>query len=172
MIGTIKPKASKGHWFILVTINYFTQWVEVVSYANVTRQVVTRFIKKKIICRYDIPNKIITINGSNLNNKMMKELCKSFKIEHHKSSPYRMEMNGVVEAENKNIKTIIQKMVKTYKDWHNMFPFALHGYRSPVCTSTWATPFSLVYGIEAVLPIKVRIPSLRVLMETKLEGVE
>jgi hypothetical protein len=36
MIGTIEPKASNGHRFILVEIDYFTKWVEVTSYANVT----------------------------------------------------------------------------------------------------------------------------------------
>ena len=60
-------------------------------------------------------------------------------------------MNGVVEAANKNIKKIVQKMVVTYKDWHEMLPFALHGYR----TSTGETPFSLVYGMEAVFPVEV-----------------
>jgi transposase InsO family protein len=156
----------------LVAIDYFTKWVEAASYSNVTKQVVARFIKKEIICRYGIPSKIITDNGSNLNNKTMKELCEDFKIEHHNSSPYRPKMNGAVEAANKNIKKIIQKMVKTYKDWHEMLPFALHGYRTTVRTSTGATPFSLVYGMEAVLPIEVEIPSLRVLMETKLEEAE
>ena len=63
-------------------------------------------------------------------------------------------------------------MVVTYKDWHEMLPFALHGYRKSVRTSTGATPFSLVYGMEAVLPFEVEIPSLRVLMETKLEEAE
>ncbi|CAJ2645856.1 unnamed protein product [Trifolium pratense] len=53
-----------------------------------------------------------------------------------------------------------------------MLPYALHGYRTTVRTSTGATPFSLVYGMEAVLPIEVEIPSLRVLMETKLEEAE
>ena len=37
MIGMIEPKASNGHRFILVAIDYFTKWVEAVSYANVTR---------------------------------------------------------------------------------------------------------------------------------------
>ena len=63
-------------------------------------------------------------------------------------------------------------MVVTYKDWHEMFPFSLYGYRTSVRTSTGATHFSLVYGIEAVLPFEVEIPSLRVLMETKLEEAE
>jgi hypothetical protein len=172
MIGKIEPTASNGHRFILVAIDYFTKWVEAASYANVTRQVVARFLKKEIICRYGVPERIITDNGSNLNNKMMKELCKDFKIEHHNSSPYRPKMNGVVEAANKNIKKIVQKMVVTYKDWHEMLPFALHGYRTSVCTSTGATPFSLVYGMEAVLPVEVEIPSLRVMMDVKLDEAE
>ena len=63
-------------------------------------------------------------------------------------------------------------MVVTYKDWHEMLPYALHGYRTSVRTSTGATPFSLVCGMEAVLQIEVEIPSLRVLMETELEEAE
>ena len=146
--------------------------MEAASYANVTRKVVVKFIKKELICRYGIPKRIITDNATNLNNQMMSELCEEFEIKHHNSSPYRPKMNGAVGAANKNIKKKIQKMVVTYKDWHEMLPFALHGYRTSVRTSTGATPFSLVYGIEAVLPFEVKIPSLIVLMETKLEEAE
>ena len=102
----------------------------------------------------------------------MTELCEEFKIVHHISSPYRKKMNGAVEASNKNIKKIIQKMVVTYKDWNEMLPFSLHGYRTFVYTSTGATPFSLIYGMEAVLPIEVEIPSLQVIMEAKFLEAE
>jgi len=153
-----------------VAINYFTKWVEAASYANVTRKVVAKLIKREIICKYGLPSRIITDNATNLNNRMMFELCEEFKIQHHNFSPYRPKMNGVVEAANKNIKKIVQKMVVTYKDWHEMLPFALHGYCTSVQTSTGATPFSLIYGMEAVLPFEVEIPSLRVLMEAQLEG--
>jgi len=53
-----------------------------------------------------------------------------------------------------------------------MLPFSLHGYHTSVRTSIRATPFSLVYGMEAVLPFEFEIPSLRVLMETQLEEAE
>ncbi|KAK5832732.1 hypothetical protein PVK06_016535 [Gossypium arboreum] len=99
-------------------------------------------------------------------------MCEQFKIKHHNSSPYHPKMNGAVEAANKNIKRIIGKMTETYKDWHEKLPFALFAYRTSVRTSTRATPFSLVYGMEAVLPIEVEIPSLRVLMESELEEAE
>ena len=128
-----------------------------------------KFIRKELIYRYGIPDRIITDNATNLNNQMMTELCEEFKIKHHNSSPYRLKKNGAVEAANKNIKKIIQKMVVTYKDWHEMLPFALHGYCTSVRTSTGVTSFSLVYGMEVVLPFEVEIPSLRMLMEAKLE---
>lgn len=171
MIGRIEPTASNGHRFILVAIDYFTKWVEVASYANVTRQVVALFIKQNFICRYGVPERIITDNGSNLNNKMIIKLCQDFKIQHHNSSPYRPKMNGAVEAANKNIKKIVQKMVVTYNDWHEKLPFYLHGYRTSVRTLTRATPFSLVYGREAVLPVEVEFPSLRLMTDVKLDEV-
>ena len=35
-------------------------------------------------------------------------------------------------------------------------------------TSTGATPYSLVYGMEVVLPIEVQIPSLRIMKDAGL----
>lgn len=71
-------------------------------------------------------------------------------------------MNGAVETTNKNIKKIVQKMVGTYNDWHEMLSFALHGYRTSICTSTGEIPFSLVYDMYAILLVEVEIPSLRI----------
>ena len=50
VIGPIIPKASNGHRFIFVVIDYFIKWVKATLYASVTKAVVTRFIKKEIIC--------------------------------------------------------------------------------------------------------------------------
>jgi len=50
-----------------------------------------------------------------------------------------------------------------------MLPFALHGYRTSVHTSTGATPFSLVYRMKVVLLFEVEVPSLRILAESWLE---
>ena len=39
-------------------------------------------------------------------------------------------------------------------------------------TSTGATPYSLAYGMEAVLPVEVEIPLLWILREVELEEAE
>ena len=172
VIGPITLKASNDHCFIFVVIDYFTKWVEAMSYASVTKSVVARFIEKEIICRYGLPKRIISDNGLNLNNDMITEICTQFKIKYHNLVPYRPKMNDAVEAANKNVKKIIAKATKAYRDWHEKLPFTLHAYQTGVWTSTGATPYSLVYGMEIVLPIVVEIPSLRVLREVKLEEVK
>ncbi|XP_017984333.1 PREDICTED: uncharacterized protein LOC108663626 [Theobroma cacao] len=143
-------------------------------YLNVEEEVDGKlwFIQREIICRYGLSERIITDNASNLIGAMVKEVCAKFKIKHHNSTTYRPKMNGAVEVANKNVKKIVEKMTEVYKDWHEKLLFALHAYRTSVRTSTGATPYSLVYGTEAVLPIEVEIQSLRVLMETKLEDAE
>ena len=47
VIGPITLKASNGHRFIFVVIDYFTKWVEATSYTSVTKAIVAQFIKKK-----------------------------------------------------------------------------------------------------------------------------
>ncbi|GKV17025.1 hypothetical protein SLEP1_g27583 [Rubroshorea leprosula] len=118
VIGPINPKASNGHQFILVAIDYFSKWVEVAAYTNVKNKVVARFIQREIICRYGQLETIITDNAKNLNNSLMASICKQHKIQHLNSTPYRPKMNEAVEAANKNIKKILAKMTVTYKDWH------------------------------------------------------
>jgi hypothetical protein len=59
---------------------------------------------------------------------MIIELYARWKIKHSNSSPYRPKINGAIEVANKNVKKNIQKMIFTYKDWHEMLPFALHAY--------------------------------------------
>ncbi|PKI43684.1 hypothetical protein CRG98_035928 [Punica granatum] len=63
-------------------------------------------------------------------------------------------------------------MTVNYKDWHERLPFALLAYRTSVRSSTGATPYSLVYGMEAVLLVEVKISSMRILAESKLKEAE
>ncbi|XP_070034162.1 uncharacterized protein [Nicotiana tomentosiformis] len=172
VIGPIEPKASNGNRFILVAIDYFTKWVEAVTFKAVTKKAVVDFVHSNIICRFGIPNTIITDNAANLNSHLMKEVCEQFKIMHRHSTPYRPKANGAVEAANKNIKKNLRKMIQGSRQWHEKLPFALLGYRTTACTSAGATPYLLVYGTEAVIPAEVKIPSLRIIVESEIEDAE
>ncbi|XP_049386460.1 uncharacterized protein LOC125850644 [Solanum stenotomum] len=147
----IEPKASNGHRH---------------------QETVVDFVHSNIICRFGIPKIIITDNAANLSSHLMKEVCEQFKIVHRHSTPYRPKANGAVEAANKNIKKILRKMVQGSRQWHEKLPFALLVYRTTIRTSIGTTPYLLVYGTEAVIPIEVEIPSLRIIVEAEIEDTE
>ncbi|PHT26952.1 hypothetical protein CQW23_33439 [Capsicum baccatum] len=144
VIGPIEPKASNGHRFILIAIDYFTKWVEAVTFKSVTKKAVVDFVHTNII----------------------------FKIAHQNSTPYCPKENGIVEVVNKNIKKILQKMVQGSRQWNEKLSFALLGYRTTVRTSKGETSYLLVYGTETVIPVEVEIPSLQVIIESEIDDDE
>ena len=57
---------------------------------------------------------------------------------------------------------MLQRMVGKHKSsWHIQLFSALRAYQTTSKTATGFTPFQLVYGLEAVLPIECEIPSLK-----------
>ncbi|XP_060211814.1 uncharacterized protein LOC132639380 [Lycium barbarum] len=172
VIGPIEPPASNGHRFILVAIDYFTKWVKASTYKAVTKKVVADFARNNIVCRFGIPESIITDNTTNLNTDLMRETCEKLRIAYQNSTAYRPQMNGAVEAANKNIKKILRKITNSHRQWHEKLPYALLGYRTTARTSTGATPYMLLYGSEAVILAEVEIPSLRIIQDISLDDAE
>ncbi|XP_070024847.1 uncharacterized protein [Nicotiana sylvestris] len=146
--------------------------IEATSYKAVTKKVVVDFVRDRIVCRFGVLESIITNNVANLNSDLMKGMCETFKIKYKNFTAYMPQMNGTMEAANKNIKKILRKMVDNHKKWHEKLPFALLGYCTIVYTSTEATPYMLVYGTEAVISAEVEIPSLRIIQEAELSDAE
>ena len=63
-------------------------------------------------------------------------------------------------------------MIETSRYWSHMLSFALWAYRTSFRTSTGATPYSLVYGMVAVLPVEIEMGSLRVALEQLISEAE
>ena len=101
-----------GHEFSLVTIDYFTKWMEAASYVRLTSTRVASFIRPHIICRYGVPHELISDRGVHFRAEV-DTLLQKYNIQHHRSSAYRPQTNGVVEVATKNIKRILRKMVET-----------------------------------------------------------
>ena len=61
---------------------------------------------------------------------------------------------------------MLRRMVGDHKsNWNLTLFFTLWAYTTSFKTTTSFTPFQLVYGIEVVLPIKCKIPSLKLAVE-------
>ena len=156
---------------MLIAIDYFSKWVEATSYEVLNSKKVAQFIQTNIICGYRVLHEIISDNGLHFKGETEKLLRQS-NIQHHKFSPYRPQTNGAVEAANKNIGRILKKSIKNYKDRHLQLPYALWKYRTSIQSSTKATPYSLVYGMEAIIPIEMGIHSLRTILESEINEAD
>ena len=67
---------------------------------------------------------------------------------------------------NNILVTMLQHMIGIHKsNWHLMLFSTLWAYQTSVKNTTGFTPFQLVYGLEATLPIECEIPSLKLDVE-------
>ena len=55
MIRRIAPKASNGHEYILMAVDYFIKWVEATSYSVLKAKNVAQLLENNIICRFGVP---------------------------------------------------------------------------------------------------------------------
>ncbi|KAK4411741.1 hypothetical protein Sango_0247100 [Sesamum angolense] len=79
---------------------------------------------------------------------------------------YYAAANGLAEAFNKTLCNLLKKVVaKSKRDWHKRIGEALWASRTTIRTPTQATPYALVYGVEAVSPLEQQIPSLRIAIQ-------
>ncbi|MCO5591138.1 hypothetical protein L7F22_045119 [Adiantum nelumboides] len=158
------PRTSTGKQYILTATDYMTRWAEVASVARITAADVSRFVLDYICSRFGTPLEILSDRGPGFRADLLDALLENLSIKHVHSTPYYPQCNGLVEKTNGVLCKIITKHVRDRpQDWDKHLTAALWAYRTSFKVSTQFTPYQLVYGQEALLPIEVELGSLRVL---------
>nr|XP_009784597.1 PREDICTED: uncharacterized protein LOC104232998 [Nicotiana sylvestris] len=107
-------------------------------------------------------SEIVCYNGKQFIGSKVTKFLEYHKIKRILSTSYHPSRNGQAESINK---TIIQNLKKRLTDakrkWKEILPEVLWAYRTTSKSSTGATPFSLVYGAEALIPVEVEESSIR-----------
>ncbi|KAL3683144.1 hypothetical protein R1sor_001166 [Riccia sorocarpa] len=171
-IGPINPPSrNTRHKYIIVATDYVTKWAEAASFTRARRSVTVQFLHQNIISRFGVPITIITDNGTHFVNDAVAELAEAYGIEHRRSTPYHPQTNGQVERTNGILVNVLKKTVALNPtDWDRKLIGALWAYRTTYKVITGHTPFQLVYGQEAILPVEFLIPTLRVLTSYQPPG--
>jgi hypothetical protein len=147
-------------------------WCEAVPLKNMTHKEVIEFITEHIIHRIGIPQVLHTDQGTSFMSKEVKAFAESYRIKIVNSSPYYAQANGLAEASNKTlIKLIKKKIEETPRRWHEVLSEALWAYRISKHGATKVTPFELVYGQEAMLPVEVNLSAFRFAKQNDLSAV-
>jgi hypothetical protein len=167
-IGPINPSSSTGHIFILIATDYFTKWTEVVPLRHVQDEQVISFLESNIFSRFGLPLEIITDNGPTFISAKLTQFLAKLGVNHFTSSSYYPQGNGQAESTNKNLVRIIKRIIEDKpRQWHTLLTYALWEDRTTTKESTGFTPFQLVYGQEAILPIELELSSLWLMLQTE-----
>ena len=124
---------------------------------------VLQFFRDHVVYRFGVPRRIISDNGSAFRSTKINRFVQRHHIDWRYSTIYYPRANGLAEAFNKTLVQLIRKLLAANKrEWHEKLAEALWAYRTTYRTPTQCTPYSLAFGAEAVLPLEVELPSLRV----------
>jgi hypothetical protein len=148
----------KGNKYLVVFTDFATRWPEAFAVSSITAPVIADLLFKQIICRHGAVKVLLSDRGTNFLSKLVQELCKLIGTEHHKTSSYHPQCNGLCEKFNG---TLIQG-ISMYVDsnqltWDEFVEPVLFSYRSTPCDSTGYSPFMLLYGRQPKLPIDIAL---------------
>ncbi|CAL9025533.1 unnamed protein product [Prunus brigantina] len=142
LVGPLPLAPAKKEMMIVAT-DYFTKWIEAEALSSTKEADVERFIWRNII------------------GKQITAFFAKYKIKQHLSTPRYPQGNGQAEASNKVILDCLKKRLEGIEGkWVDELPGVLWAYRTTKRRSTGETPFSLSYGIEAIIPPHVTVPSI------------
>jgi hypothetical protein len=125
---------------------------------KINKKSVVKFIKS-VVCRFEVPNRIITDNRSQFTSSVFQGYCEDLGIQIYYASVAHLENNGQVERANTKIlkghRTHTYDSLKKHgTKLIDELPRALWANRTSSSRATGEMPFFLVYGVEAVTPQK------------------
>ena len=105
---------------------------------------------------------VVSDNGTQFEGKVFKGFYSDLGIRNFFSSPGYPQANGQAEVSNKVILDGIKKRLEEAKGkWVEELPSILRTHRTTHRRLTGETPFALAYGVEAVIPLEVGLPTIR-----------
>ncbi|GKA68081.1 reverse transcriptase domain-containing protein [Tanacetum coccineum] len=165
------PTAPRGARFLVLAIDHFTKWVEAKPLISTTRRHMEKFIWEHIVCWFARPLIIISDNGKQFIEGTFLIFYKKLGMLQASISVYHPQTNGQVEVTNKEIiKGMERRLGKAHQAWIDELPQVLWAHRTTPKSSNGKTPFSLVYSLEAVIPIEISVETKRVASKAKYQG--
>ncbi|VFQ80577.1 unnamed protein product [Cuscuta campestris] len=161
LVGAL-PRGTGNVRYVIVAIDYFTKWVEASPLASITGAQCQKFLAKQVICRFGVPEHVITDNGTQFESKPFNDFLESWGIKHSYASVGYPQTNGQVENANRTIVDGLKRKLEACGgEWAEELPYILWTYRTTPRRATGETPFALCYGFEARAPAEISIATHR-----------
>lgn len=148
------PLTIRGNRYVLVVSDYFTRWPECFALKDQRATTVAQTLVDGVISRHGVPSVLHSDQGPNFESFVIKEMCRKLGISKTRTTPYHPQCDGLVERLNRILLQILSKYCGSNPtDWDIWLPVVVGAYRSAKQSSTGYSPFEMVYGRKARLPI-------------------
>ena len=94
------PTALAQKKLLLVATDYFSKWIEAEAFASIKDKEVTQFMWRNIICRFGIPQTIVSNNGPQFDSRVYRKFYQKLKIKNLYSTPRYPQRKGQAGASN------------------------------------------------------------------------
>lgn len=146
------PKSSKGNSWLLVLLDKFSKWVELIPLRSATANAVVTALKERIIYRFGCPKTLISDNGSQFSGNLLNDFLRSMSIEHQYTAPYTPQENPTERA-NRVIKTMIaQNAGENHRLWDQYLAEIAFAINTAVHETTKHSAAQIIFGRNLVSP--------------------
>ncbi|XP_046686638.1 uncharacterized protein LOC124372302 [Homalodisca vitripennis] len=127
--------------------------------ASADRRLAKSFmVEDGLLYKKNVAHKILSDRGTNFTSSLVKELLKGLGIRPVFTTAYHPMCNGLTEHFNGTLAKMLSNYVSTnQRDWDLYVSLTCFSYNTSVQETTRHTPFFLMYGREARLPIDVSL---------------
>ena len=150
------PESEQGNTYVLVASDYFTRWVEAYAIPNQEATTVATKLVDEMFCRFAIPEQLHSDQGRQFESELVQEVSRILQIHKTRTTPYHPQSDGLVERFNRTLLNMLAATVRGHPwDWENHLRKLCMAYNTSVHPSTGFTPFQLMFGRQARLPMDV-----------------
>jgi hypothetical protein len=147
------PTTLKGNRWILVAVDYATNWPIARPVPVASAEAVADFLYEEIVMRFGCPREILTDRGANFSSNIVKHYLKKLDVHHKLTSAFHPRTNGKCERLNGTLKAALRKYTNgALHRWDDFLNAALFACRIRKHATTGFSPFYLTYGREPLLP--------------------